>query len=83
MGFIKNLFKGKEESKDNVKLIFNMPREEFRKILEEEIIPRKTFSLVFGKEEVLKLMETKNVCELNYGDCDEEIKNTQGLGGLK
>jgi len=81
MGFIKNLFKGK--GKDNVKLIFNMPREEFRKMLEEEIIPRKTFSLAFGKEEVLKLMEIENVCELNYGDCDEEIKNTQGLGGLK
>ena len=79
-----NLFK-KKESKEKFKIIFNIPKEEFRKMLEKEIIPHKSFSIVLGKEEVLRLMEVegKDKVELNWGECADEINNNLSLEELE
>ncbi len=80
--FIKNIFSKKKES-DKVKIIFNMPREDFREMLEKDIIPHKIFSVALGKEEVLRLMENKNEYELNFGDFNDEIMNNLSLEELE
>jgi len=60
------------DNKD-VKIIFNMPKKEFKEMVEEEIIPLKTFYVRLSKEEVLKLMEEEEEYELNY-DTDINVE---------
>ena len=69
--FVKNIFKKKESNK--VKIIFNMPREEFKVMLEKEIIPQKIFQVELSKDEVLRLMEIEDEVELWYGDYDKDV----------